>query len=169
MMFDLSDRRRLWDKNFKAVAFHEPGASAARDDVVVTSHLDFGFLINLAMFGGSDRAKLTTRNIRRWDAPRKGWVSYAMVPWDAEAGKLDRDNKLLKLKTGTIAPHPTDPGRSVMTSLEINGMGGLPSWALNFMLGKAAPGVMLGLQNRYRATARKAGDVRDVRTGQQVK
>ena len=71
---------------------------------------------------------------RRWDSPTKGAVTYAMVPWDLTKSAIDTKNKLLSLKTGTISPHPTIPNKSIMTTLEINGMGGLPNWAMSFMV-----------------------------------
>jgi hypothetical protein len=57
-----------------------------------------------------------------------------MVPWDLKNNCIDAKHKLLSLKTGTIVPHPTIRGKCVMTTLEINSMGGMPTWAMHFMV-----------------------------------
>ena len=89
-------------------------------------------------------------------------MTYAMVPWDIKNNVLDTKHKLLSLKTGTIAPHPTLPGKCVMTTLEINGMGGMPTFALNFITRVTAPQMMRSLESRYIANARNKGDFVDM-------
>ena len=121
------------------------------------------YLVNSVMFGSGKGINLVTRNIRRWDFPTAGAVTYAMFPWNLEAKCIDANHKLLSLKTGTIAPHPTNKDKIVMTTLEINTMGGMPNWALHFMMRAVAPSMMKGLETRYIAACRKSGDVVDVR------
>lgn len=81
-----------------------------------------------------------------------------MFPWDVASNKLDANHKLLSLKTGSIEPHPTNKGKIVMTTLEINTMGGMPSWALSWMMGMVAPSMMKGLEQRYIANIRNKGE-----------
>jgi len=127
MMFTFTPRRKNWDPNFTSVTL-PCGGSLLDDDVVTSVALDFGFLVNLAMFSDSKGTQLIARNIRKWDVPTVGAVTYAMYPWSVKEGRLDTEHKLLSLKTGTIAPHPTNPNKIVMTTLEVNGMGGMPTW-----------------------------------------
>ena len=160
MMFTLNGRRKGWDPNFTSVTF--PNGGSDRDDDVVTSvALNFGYLINLVMFGSGSGTQLIARNIRKWGVPTPRSVTYAMVPWNIKESRMDTEHKLLSLKTGTIAPHPTNPEKIVMTTLEINSMGGMPTWALHWMMRAVAPSMMKGLETRYIAAARNKGDVVD--------
>ena len=113
------------------------------------------------MFGGG-KGELITRNIRRWNVPNRGSVTYAMIPWLIASNSIDRNHKLLSLKTGTISPHPTATDKCIMTSLEVNSMGGMPTWALHWMMRATAPSMMKGLESRYRAYVRKTGDTVDI-------
>jgi hypothetical protein len=161
MMFTMGPRRKTWDPNFTSVTF--PNGGSDRDDDVVTSvALNFGYLINLAMFGSGAGTQLVARNFRRWS---NDMVIYAMVPWDVKANRIDANHALLSLKTGTIAPHPTLPGKVVMTSLETNSMGGMPQWALHFMVRATAPSMMRALESRYIIAARNTGTTVDVTPG----
>jgi hypothetical protein len=113
------------------------------------------------MFGGG-KGELVTRNIRRWNVPKRGAVTYAMIPWLLASNSIDRNHKLLSLKTGTISPHPTATDKCIMTSLEVNSMGGMPTWALHWMMRATAPSMMKGLESRYRAYVTKTGDAVDM-------
>lgn len=124
MMFSISERRKKWDSNFTSATFPK-GGSDLSDDVIISVDLSFGYLVNLVMFGNGNGTKLTTRNIRKWDIPTPGSVCYAMVPYNLKLDTIDEKHPLLSLKTGTISPHPTFPDKVVMTSLEINTMGGM--------------------------------------------
>jgi len=128
----------------------------------VSLSVGFRYLVNVVMFGSSAGLTLTTRSIKRWDQPRMGMLTYSMFPWDLVKNCPDTNHKLLSIKTGTIAPHPTLPGKSVMTTLEINGMGGMPTFALNFITRVTAPQMMRSLESRYIANARKKGDFVDM-------
>jgi len=75
---------------------------------------------------------------------------------------LDANHKLLSIKTGTIQPHPTLSSSVVMTTLEKNTMGGMPNWAMHFMMKATAPNMIKTLEQRYIANARNKGDVVDV-------
>ena len=87
MMFTLSKRRTNWDSSFSTCNFPF-GGSAADDDVITSVPLNFGYLINLAMFGNSKGTTLNVRNFREWDKPSSGCVTYAMVPWDLNENKV---------------------------------------------------------------------------------
>ena len=71
MMFTLSERRKKWDPNFSKCDF-PLGGSHQDDDVVASATMDFGYLTNLVMFQSSKGITLTSRNWRRWDAPKPG-------------------------------------------------------------------------------------------------
>jgi len=161
MMFTLSPRRKNWDSNFTSVTF-PLGGSAADDEVVTSVKLSFGYLINLVMFGDGNGSQLVCKNVRRWNMPNSKSVTYALIPWLIKENKMDVNHSLLSLKTGTISPHPTNPSKIVMTTLEINGMGGMPKWALHWMMRAVAPSMMKGLEQRYIATSRAKGDVVDL-------
>jgi hypothetical protein len=64
------------------------------------------------------------------------------------AGQVDKKNKILSIKCTTLYPHPTDPDRAFMSTLEINKMGSMPKWALNFIMSVTAPSLMKGLEQR---------------------
>ena len=49
-----------------------------------------------------------------------------------------------------------------MTTLERNSMGGMPNWALHWMMKATAPNMMKGLESRYIANARNKNDVKDI-------
>lgn len=156
MMFTFDRRRAQWDSNFKSVEF-PLGGSQADDDMVAKVILNFGYLVNLVMFGGKP-GELVSRNIRKWNHPTPGSVTYAMMPWSLATNSVDLNHKLLTLKTGTIGPHPTQPNKCVMTTLETNTMGGMPTWALHWMMRATAPAIMKGLEGRYLAYIKKTGD-----------
>lgn len=129
MMFSMGDRRKLWDSNFTSCSFPTGGCDTD-NDVVTSAALNFGYLVNLVMFGNSSGTNLICKNIRRWNYPREGCVVYAMFPWNVKSGSIDGNHKLLSLKTGSIEAHPTLPGKVVMTTMEINSMGGMPTWCV---------------------------------------
>lgn len=161
MMFCLKDRRKKWDSNFTSASYPN-GGSDLDNEIVVSVDLNFGYLINLVMFGNGSGTKLITKNIRRWDYPQPGSVTYAMFPWSIKENSIDANHSLLSLKTGTIAPHPTIKGKIVMTTVEINSMGGMPKWAQHWMLRAVAPSMMKGLETRYIANIRNKNEVVDV-------
>ena len=161
MMFTMSERRRNWDANFTSVTLPK-GGSLEDDDLVLSVGLNFGYLINLVFFGDGSGTQLRTRNIRRWNVPTKGAVTYAMVPWNLKEDCIDADHKLLALKVGTISPHPTFRNKCVMTSVDINSMGSMPTWALSFMTQVTAPSMMRSMEQKYIANAREKNDFVDV-------
>ena len=151
MMFTLTKRRTNWDTNFSSCSFPF-GGSDADDDIVSSVPLNFGYLINLAMFGiiiiimsllslssfsllgNSKGTTLNVRNFRQWNKPSVGSVTYAMVPWDLKKNVLDVNHKLLSIKTGTIQPHPTLKNTVVMTTLEKNTMGGTNTYTYKHII-----------------------------------
>ena len=170
MMFTFSPRRKTWDSNFSSVSFPY-GGSFDDDEVVASTAITMGYLVNLVMFQDKNGTQLTTRNFRTWEKSggssgggdsggRK--VTYAMVPWSLKSDSIDDKHPFLTLKTGTINTHPTDPSKCIMTTLEINGMGGMPKWGLNFMLKATAPGLMKGMEVKYRKAAKKEEGERGV-------
>lgn len=164
MMFSMGPRRKLWDSNFTSCSFPEGGCETD-NNVVTSAALNFGYLVNLVMFGNSSGTELVCKNIRRWNYPREGCVVYAMFPWNVKTGSIDGNHKLLSLKTGSIEKHPSLPGKVLMTTLEINSMGGMPTWALNWMMGMIAPAMMKGLEQRYIANIRYKGQTKDLTDG----
>jgi len=159
MMFSLENRRSKWDSNFKTCEFPF-GGSSHDDDVVTSTTIDMGYLVNLVMFGGKP-FELITRNVRQWNTPRTGAVTYALLPWKIDTNSVDMNHKLLTIKTGTISPHPVEKNKCVMTTLETNSMGGMPTWALHWMMRATAPSMMKGLESRYLAYVSKNSDFAD--------
>jgi len=157
MMFSFDERRRGWDKNFVSVAM-EKGSSLQEDDVVVTSEIDFGFLLHMA---GVPR-KLTSRLWHRWDYPIAGTVTGAMIPWRMPDDVYDTENSILSLKITSIASHPSDPGKCIMTTIESNKFGRMPRWVLSILTSVTAPQIMKGLEGRYISSMRNSGGVVDV-------
>ncbi|KAG8460850.1 hypothetical protein KFE25_010905 [Diacronema lutheri] len=157
MMFSFDDRRMTWDMNMKKITPIR-GDPLVDDDVVVTAHLDFGMLLHMA---GVPKT-LTSRSILRWNFPTNGVVTYAVVPWDAAKDCYD-DGSILKIKAGTLAPHPQSPSnKCVMTTLETNKFGGAPKWVLSGLLNFTAPQIMRGLEQRYIKKIRETGTTRDI-------
>lgn len=91
-----------------------------------------------------------------------GAVTYAMAPWDLTHHCVDANHKLMSLKVGTIAPHPSIPSKCIMTTLETNYFGGMPTWALHLLTRATAPQLMKSLESRYIANVRARGDVMDI-------
>ena len=158
MFLFFGDRRREWDTNYRGYELPMGGDVVDDDDVVIRSKLDFGTLMHMV---GIPRS-LLVKYIRRWDFPRQGSVSTAMVPWDEQKNAFDDKNKVLSLKTNTIMPHPELPDKSLITTLEINKLGGMPKWALNILMTATAPQLVKGLEQRYIAKIRKSGKTVDM-------
>lgn len=157
MMWSFTDRRSAWDKNFAGAKVIK-GGGWGEDDLVITANLDFGFLMHMA---GIPR-KLTSRNWRRWNYPTPGIVTSAMIPWTEDTDEFDANNSILTLKVLSIGHHPTDPGKCIMTTIESNKMGMLPTWVLGMLMSVTAPQLMKGLEGRYIANVRKTGGTVDV-------
>ena len=85
-----------------------------------------------------------------------------MVPWNVKENKVDENNTLMTIKTGTIAPHPTIPNKCIMTTLETNNFGGMPVWAMNLLTRATAPSLMRALESRYIAKVRNTNTVVDL-------
>lgn len=151
MMFCMKERRSTWDPNFGKLTMPF-GGHPSDDDMICSIKVSLGYLVNVVAFGDGTGMQLTTRNFRKWEEDRKTGekkVVYAMVPWSIKENCLDLNHKFLSIKTGTIKSHPTDPDKCVMTTLEINAMGGMPKWALSLMMKATAPSLMKGLEQRY--------------------
>lgn len=161
MMFTVSARRSKWDSNFGGTTFPF-GGTELDEDVVTSTTINMGYLVNLVMFGSGAGSVLTARNIRRWNSPRQGSVTYSMIPWNVQTNSIDKNHKLLTLKTGTISPHPSMKDKCLMTTLEINTMGGLPNWAMHYMTKATAPSLMRSLETRYIVAIKNTNDVVNV-------
>lgn len=157
MMFSYDGRRRSWDKNFIAVTLQK-GQSLQDDDVVLTSEIDFGFLMHAV---GVPRL-LTTRLHTRWDHPTPGAVTGTLMPWKMPADEFDAVHPIMSVKVTSIAPHSIDPKKCVMTTVEANKMGRLPRWALSMLISVTAPQLMKGLEGRYISAVRNTGTTNDV-------
>jgi len=46
-------------------------------------------------------------------------VTTALVPWDHKKDCLNLADSILTVKCNTIMPHPTDPSKSIITTLEV--------------------------------------------------
>lgn len=156
MMINFSSQRSSWDKNFRGCDLLK-GKSLVDNDIVVTSHIEFGTLLHAA---GMPRT-LTSRVVRRWGHPEENSVSFVMIPWDAEKDAFDANNPVLTQKVTTIKPHPSNEAKSVMTSIESNKLGRLPRWVLGTLMNVTAPQIMKGLEQRYIASARAGGTTQD--------
>jgi len=156
------ERRKLWDSNYKGHELPNGGDILVDDELVIKSKLDMGALMHMV---GVPRF-LMVKFVRRWDEPKKGSVTTAMVPWDVKKNCVDRDNSILGVKITTLLPHPTIPDKSVMTTLEINKMGRMPKWALHLICTLTAPQLMRGLEQRYIANVRKQGKGMDLTTAE---
>lgn len=115
MMCYFGERRRLWDTNFRGIELPFGGNFILDDDCRFISKIDFGTLMHMA---GIPR-HLNTKLYRRWDHPVKGQVTTALVPWDHKMDCLNLDDSILTVKCSTIMPHPTDPAKSKITTLEV--------------------------------------------------
>jgi hypothetical protein len=115
MMCYWGERRKLWDSNFKGMDLPFGDDFLLDDDCRVTERIDHGTLLHMA---GVPRS-LDLKFYRRWDHPAKGQVTTALVPWNHKEDCSDPDNSILTVKCSTIMPHPTDPSRTVVTTLEV--------------------------------------------------
>uniref|UniRef100_A0A6U2CB16 ADP-ribosylation factor-like protein 2-binding protein n=1 Tax=Hemiselmis andersenii TaxID=464988 RepID=A0A6U2CB16_HEMAN len=154
------ERRAQWDSNYKGHALPRGGNVIADDACVISSKIEFGALLHMM---GIPR-QLNTKFFRKWDHPTKGTVTTALVPWDIEKDCLNRKSSILTLKTMTLKPHPTDPGKSVVTTLEINRLGSLPKWVMNILCTLTAPQMMRSLEQRYISNIRNTGKGMDLTT-----
>lgn len=157
MMMTFDERRKGWDSKLVSAEILK-GSSWSEDDIVVSSEINFGFLLHAA---GVPR-RLCSRLWRRWNHPCPGVVTSAMIPWCAETDSFDPSSALLTLKVTTIGPHPEDPKKCIMTTVESNKFGRMPKWMLSMLMSVTAPQLMKGLEGRYIASSRRKGDVVDV-------
>jgi hypothetical protein len=156
------ERRSQWDSNYKGHSLPKGGNVITDDEVAITSKLDFGALLHMM---GIPR-ELNTKFFRKWDTPTKGTVTTALVPWDMKSDCLNRKSSLLTLKTMTLQPHPTDPGKSIVTTLEINRLGSLPKWVMNILCTLTAPQMMRSLEQRYISNIRNKNQTLDLTTAE---
>jgi ADP-ribosylation factor 2-binding protein len=158
MMLYFGERRRLWDKNYAGHEMPLGHDVYDDDDAVIKSKLDFGTLLHMV---GVPRS-LLVKYVRRWNIPKAGMVTTAMVPWDLTGNCVDHNNSILTVKCNTLMPHPALPDKSIITTLETNKMGGMPKWALKMMISSTAPSLMSGLEKRYIQNVRKANKTIDM-------
>jgi len=154
------ERRAQWDSNYKGHSLPKGGDCIVDDACVISSKIEFGALLHMM---GIPR-ELNTKFFRKWDHPNKGNVTTALVPWDLKNDCLNRNSSLLTLKTMSLQPHPTDPNKSMVTTLEINRLGSLPKWVMNILCTLTAPQMMRSLEQRYINNIRKKGKGVDLTT-----
>jgi hypothetical protein len=116
MMAYWGERRKLWDSSFKGMDLPFGDDFLLDDDCRVTERIDHGTLLHMA---GVPRS-LDLKFYRRWDHPAKGQVTTALVPWNHKKDCLDPDNSILTVKCSTIMPHPADPSKTIITTLEVS-------------------------------------------------
>merc|ERR550514_855128 len=79
---------------------------------------------------------MCSRVVMRSNWPDQGDVAYAAVPFDLEQNVCLEEKGILKVKTGVISPHPTDPGMCLLTGCDLVNLGMVPKWGLGFLLKK---------------------------------
>jgi hypothetical protein len=155
VMFNYTERRKAFDDRFDICGFVKDGGHAY--DSIVKLKVDFGYILNTLLFGRQG-TNVTVRFVKRWDQPFPGSVTYATVPWDAENDCYDKNHSILmSLETGVISPHPTLPGKSTRTILQISSMGAMPKWVLALTFRTFVPQMLRSMESKYIANIRNKG------------
>merc|ERR1719265_2617251 len=80
--------------------------------------------------------EMSMRIVSRENWPEPGDYAYAILPFDLEKNVAVEEMGMLKMKTGVISAHPSDPEKSMLTGCDLFNLGMLPNWCLGFLVKK---------------------------------
>jgi len=107
------------------------------DDFVLEFIIDIPWALKYMM---SIPDILTTRVVLKKDFPTPGSHNYLLIPYDMEKGQCVETMGGMKIKSGCISPHPTDPNKCILVSCDSFSLGMMPDFAVKAMLKTKAIG-----------------------------
>ena len=93
--------------------------------------------------------KMCMRMVTRENWPEQGSYGYALLPYDEEKGVTLEEFGPMKMKCGTIKPHPDDPNKSILETLESNNLKYVPMFVLKGMMKKLGPKKIQEFVDKY--------------------
>eukprot|EP00747_Dinoflagellata_sp_TGD_P214077 gnl/TRDRNA2_/TRDRNA2_86970_c0_seq2.p1 gnl/TRDRNA2_/TRDRNA2_86970_c0~~gnl/TRDRNA2_/TRDRNA2_86970_c0_seq2.p1 ORF type:complete len:342 (+),score=66.98 gnl/TRDRNA2_/TRDRNA2_86970_c0_seq2:92-1117(+) len=146
MFTDFSPQSVAWrDKmaNIETVRDNGP------DDQIVSYSVAVPWALKYIM---SIPEKMTVRILSRRNWPELNNYAYAAVPFDLENNLALEEMGMLKIKTGVVSPHPTDPQKCTVNGMDLANLSYMPSWGLGYVMKKMLPPMLAGQVEKYKAT-----------------
>eukprot|EP00928_Gymnodinium_smaydae_P024725 TRINITY_DN19924_c0_g4_i1.p1 TRINITY_DN19924_c0_g4~~TRINITY_DN19924_c0_g4_i1.p1 ORF type:complete len:309 (-),score=66.27 TRINITY_DN19924_c0_g4_i1:189-1115(-) len=144
MMTDYSPESVQWrDRIRSTTILHDYGP----DDKVIQQELDLPWAMRYVM---SIPDKMAVRIVSRRNWPSATDYAYAAVPFDVENNVCVESMGMLKIKTGVVSPHPTNPSQCTLTGMDLADLGIIPSWGLGFMLKKMSLPMIATMVDNYK-------------------
>ena len=72
---------------------------------------------------------MTFRFVVRRNWPEQGKFAYVFVPYDPEKGEVEEMGEI-KISGGTAIPHPDDPNKCILTTLDKAKMKYVPNFVI---------------------------------------
>lgn len=79
---------------------------------------------------------ITAKMLTRKNWPEQGSYGFIIIPFDIPNNTPLENLGPMRISSGVIMPHPTDPNMAIMTKLDKMSMKFVPDFALKMMLGK---------------------------------
>ena len=97
--------------------------------------------------------KMCMRMITRENWPEQGAYGYAILPYDEEKGVTLEELGPMKVKCGVIKPHPDDPNKSIVETLESGNLKYVPNFVLKGMMKKMGVKKLQELVDKYKKSS----------------
>lgn len=133
-----------WKTELKAVENIE---QTSEDDKLTRIQLNLPWAVKYLM---SVPEWMTLRFISRKNWPEDNHYAYACFPYDDEKKIPVEEVGAMKIKSGIICPHPEDPNKCLITSLDKVNLKYLPNFALKKMLKSTFSGKLHDMVNKYK-------------------
>lgn len=154
------DRRHEWDDMMGRLDIKKSNKTDgfARDIVVEAGDFKLPFLMKKMM---SFPDSMVMRSFLKTDFPAQGCETFVNAPWDLENDKFDHENKVFKLQSGVLKPHPSEEGKCQILMVENAAFGAFtPKWAMDLILTKTSPSMMQKMDRKYRSWLVKTGQIK---------
>ena len=144
MMCHLGNERKEWHDECKS---SEIVKELAPGDVICKWEMNLNFAIKYVM---SIPDKIAMRVITRENWPEQGQYGYAILPYDLEKEVTLEELGPLKVKCGVVMPHPEDPNKSKITSLDSGNLKYVPTFVLKGLLKSTGQAKFLTMVAKYK-------------------
>lgn len=78
--------------------------------------------------------QIDIRLVTRENWPEQNHYAYCTIPYDAEKNVPVEKYGPVKIESGCIMPHPTDPNKAILSTLDKMDMKYMPNFALKMLL-----------------------------------
>ena len=97
--------------------------------------------------------KICMRMIVRENWPEQGSFGYALLPYDLEKNLTLEEFGPMKIKCGVIKPHPTDPNKSNIETLESGNLKFVPNFVLKGLMKKMGLKKIQDMVEKYKKSS----------------